>query len=121
MVASGGAGALCARWPAVRGRRSANRFPAFNGEENHVHLLVHYPPKVQLSKPVNSLKGVSARYRTRTFFRTGRNCGLPVAWSAVVTNWMGTLDPSRTELVTQAPGHLAHEGVGARLPAGGHL
>ncbi|GAA1286709.1 IS200/IS605 family transposase [Streptomyces aureus] len=33
----------------------------FNGEENHVHLLVHYPPKVQLSKLVNSLKGVSSR------------------------------------------------------------
>ncbi|KNE80384.1 cytosine methyltransferase [Streptomyces fradiae] len=33
----------------------------FNGEEDHVHLLVHYPPKVQLSKLVNSLKGVSAR------------------------------------------------------------
>ena len=33
----------------------------FNGEQDHVHLLVHYPPKVQLSKLVNSLKGVSAR------------------------------------------------------------
>lgn len=33
----------------------------FNGEGDHVHLLVHYPPKVQLSKLVNSLKGVSAR------------------------------------------------------------
>ncbi|MFI2765484.1 IS200/IS605 family transposase [Streptomyces echinatus] len=33
----------------------------FNGEDDHVHLLVHYPPKVQLSKLVNSLKGVSAR------------------------------------------------------------
>lgn len=33
----------------------------FNGEEDHVHLLVQYPPKVQLSKLVNSLKGVSAR------------------------------------------------------------
>ena len=33
----------------------------FNGEDEHVHLLVHYPPKVQLSKLVNSLKGVSSR------------------------------------------------------------
>ncbi|WP_328541270.1 MULTISPECIES: IS200/IS605 family transposase [unclassified Streptomyces] len=33
----------------------------FNGEQDHVHLLVHYPPKVQLSKLVNSLKGVSSR------------------------------------------------------------
>lgn len=33
----------------------------FNGEHDHVHLLVHYLPKVQLSKLVNSLKGVSSR------------------------------------------------------------
>ncbi len=33
----------------------------FNGEPNHVHLLVHYPPKAAVSKLVNSLKGVSAR------------------------------------------------------------
>ena len=33
----------------------------FNGEDDHVHLLVEYPPTVQLSRLVNSLKGVSAR------------------------------------------------------------
>jgi putative transposase len=33
----------------------------FSGEDDHVHLLVHYPPRGQLSKPVNSLKGVSSR------------------------------------------------------------
>lgn len=33
----------------------------FNGEGDHVHLLVHYPPKVCVSKLVNSLKGVSSR------------------------------------------------------------
>lgn len=33
----------------------------FNGEVDHVHLLVHYPPKVAVSGLVNSLKGVSAR------------------------------------------------------------
>jgi putative transposase len=33
----------------------------FNGEEDHVHLLVQYPPKVALSDMVNSLKGVSSR------------------------------------------------------------
>lgn len=30
-------------------------------EDDHVHLLVSYPPKVALSTLVNSLKGVSAR------------------------------------------------------------
>jgi putative transposase len=33
----------------------------FDGERDHVHLLVYYPPKVAISKLVNSLKGVSAR------------------------------------------------------------
>lgn len=33
----------------------------FNGEKDHVHLLVVYPPKVRLSELVNSLKGVSSR------------------------------------------------------------
>lgn len=33
----------------------------FNGEADHVHLLVEYPPKVAVSVLVNSLKGVSAR------------------------------------------------------------
>jgi putative transposase len=42
----------------------------FNGEDDHVHLLVEYPPKVAISALVNSLKGVSAR-RLRSEF-TGR-------------------------------------------------
>lgn len=29
-------------------------------EDNHVHLLVRYPPKVDVSNLVNSLKGVSS-------------------------------------------------------------
>jgi putative transposase len=33
----------------------------FEGEDNHVHLLVNYPPKVSISTLVNSLKGVSSR------------------------------------------------------------
>lgn len=33
----------------------------FDGEVDHIHLLVNYPPQVQLSKLVNSLKGVSSR------------------------------------------------------------
>ena len=32
-----------------------------DGEEDHVHLLVNYPPKVAVSQLVNSLKGVSSR------------------------------------------------------------
>ena len=33
----------------------------FDGEEDHVHLLVNYHPKVAVSTLVNSLKGVSSR------------------------------------------------------------
>lgn len=37
----------------------------FNGEDDHVHLLVAFPPTVQLSKLINSLKGVSSRHLRR--------------------------------------------------------
>jgi len=36
-----------------------------DGENNHVHLLVRYPPKLALSHLVNSLKGVSSRMLRR--------------------------------------------------------
>ncbi len=33
----------------------------FNGEEDHVHLLIQYPPKQSIVKIVNNLKGRSSR------------------------------------------------------------
>jgi putative transposase len=33
----------------------------FNGQNNHVHLLVNFPPKLAPAKLVNNLKGVSSR------------------------------------------------------------
>jgi putative transposase len=41
------------------------------GEDDHVHLLITYPPTITVARLVNSLKGVSARrlrqrYRVRT-------------------------------------------------------
>jgi len=33
----------------------------FDGKDDHVHLLVNYPPKISISSLVNSLKGVSSR------------------------------------------------------------
>jgi putative transposase len=42
----------------------------FNGETDHVHLLVHYPPRLPVSTLVNRLKGVSAHYLRKEF--TGR-------------------------------------------------
>jgi putative transposase len=43
-----------------------------DGEDDHVHLQVGYPPNVAVARLVNSLKGVSARrlrqrYRVRTY------------------------------------------------------
>ena len=43
----------------------------FNGDTDHVHLLVNYPPKVPVSALVNSLKGVSARMLRSQY--TGRS------------------------------------------------
>ncbi len=34
---------------------------ACDGEDDHVHLLVDYPPGLDISRLVNSLKGVSSR------------------------------------------------------------
>ena len=33
----------------------------FDGEEDYVHLLVNYPPKIAISCLVNRLKGISSR------------------------------------------------------------
>jgi putative transposase len=33
----------------------------FEGKRDHVHLLINYPPKVAISKLVDSLKGVCSR------------------------------------------------------------
>lgn len=38
-----------------------------DGEDDHIHLLVEYSPKLPLSKLVNSLKGASSRRMRKTF------------------------------------------------------
>jgi len=42
-------------------RDFAAQLVAMDGEDNHVHLLLNYPPKHSVSSLVNSLKGVSSR------------------------------------------------------------
>jgi putative transposase len=44
-----------------------------NGEAERVHLLVTYPPLVQLSRLVNSLKGVSSRRLRQEFPELARH------------------------------------------------
>lgn len=53
----------------------------FEGERDHVHLLVHYPPKVGLSKLVNALKGVSSRLLRKNFDYLHRYYWKGVLWS----------------------------------------
>ena len=33
----------------------------FNGESDHIHTLIEFPPKLSISQIVNALKGVSSR------------------------------------------------------------
>lgn len=53
----------------------------FEGEYDHVHFLVHYPPKIALSKLVNSLKGVSSRLLRANFEEIRRHYWKGVLWS----------------------------------------
>ncbi len=53
----------------------------FDGEDDHVHLLVNYPPKVALSALVNSLKGVSSRLLRKQYPTLVRRYWKGVLWS----------------------------------------
>lgn len=52
-----------------------------NGESDHVHLLVSYPPSVQLTRLINSLKAVSSRRMRRQFADLVAAYSKPVLWS----------------------------------------
>ena len=53
----------------------------FNGGHDHVHLLIDYPTTVQLSKLINSLKGVSSRQLRSEFPELIRQGGTQALWS----------------------------------------
>jgi putative transposase len=53
----------------------------FNGEDDHVHLLVTYPPNISLSALVNSLKGVSSRRLRRELPAIASRYRKGVLWS----------------------------------------
>ena len=53
----------------------------FNGDDDHVHLLVNYPPKISVSKIVNSLKGVSSRLLRKQFPELEKRYWKGVLWS----------------------------------------
>jgi putative transposase len=43
------------------------RLIEFNGEVDHVHVLIQYNPQTELSKLINNLKTVSSRYLRKEF------------------------------------------------------
>lgn len=53
----------------------------FNGEDDHVHLLVNYPPKVPISGLVNSLKGASSRVLRSQFPELKKKLWKGALWS----------------------------------------
>ncbi len=54
----------------------------FDGEDDHVHLLVNYPPKVSVSVLVNSLKGVSSRMlRKKRYSSIAKKLWAGALWS----------------------------------------
>ena len=53
----------------------------FDGEKDHVHVLINYPAKVQISKLVNSLKGVSSRLLRKEFPELAKHYYKDVLWS----------------------------------------
>jgi putative transposase len=52
-----------------------------DGEKDHIHLLINYPPKVSISYLVNSLKGVSSRLLRKTFPELSKYYRKDVLWS----------------------------------------
>jgi putative transposase len=64
----------CSKW--------RSELKEFNGEEDHVHLLISYPPDVEVSKLVNNLKTVSSRLIRKDFLEVlNLVYSKPVFWS----------------------------------------
>ena len=64
----------CAKW--------RSKLTDFNGEIDHVHLVINYPPDVEVSKLVNNLKTVSSRLIRKEFTEElNRVYNKPVFWT----------------------------------------
>jgi len=71
----------------------------FDGEDDHVHLLVSYPPKVAVAKLVNSLKGVSSRLLHKQHPELVRRYWKGVLWSP--SYFAGSCGGAPIEIVRQ--------------------
>jgi putative transposase len=54
---------------------------ACDGEADHFHLLVEYPPKLSVSKLVNAFKGTSSRMLRKRFGEMARRTEETAFWS----------------------------------------
>ena len=64
----------CTKW--------RSKVTEFNGEPDHVHLLISYPPDVEVSKLVNNLKTVSSRLIRKEFNeQVNQFYSKPVFWT----------------------------------------
>src|SRR3954447_2825476 len=61
--------------------RMGARLLARDGEDDHVHLLVEYPPKLSVSALVNALKGTSSRLLRKARPDLARRYWKGVLWS----------------------------------------
>jgi len=81
----------------------------FNGEPDHVHLLISYPPDVAVSKLVNNLKTVSSRLIRKEFAEYVNSIySKPVFWTGayfVASTGGATLEQIKVYVENQqAPG-----------------
>ena len=70
-----------------------------NGEADHVHMLIQYPPTVQLSKLVNNLKSVTSRRMRGDFIDLRAAYSKPVLWSR--SYFAGSCGGASLEIIKQ--------------------
>jgi len=70
-----------------------------DGEADHVHLLIEYNPKVQLTKLINSLKAVSSRRLRNEFIDLRAAYDKPMLWSR--SYFVGSCGGAPLEVVAQ--------------------
>lgn len=77
----------------------------FNGESDHVHLVIDFPPDVEISKLVNNLKTVSSRLIRKEFLNiTSQYFGLGLILSLVaVVSLLNKSSNMLKRLATHAP------------------
>ena len=79
----------------------------FDGEDDHVHLLVNYPPTVPVSALVNSLKGVSSRMiRKKNYPSVRKRLWGGALWSP--SYFAGSCGGAPISIIRQYMGHAAH-------------